>query len=63
VAQFLGVSPLKTTIKTFADTEISVEVLESVRGSDVFIVQVNSRGRLMCPSLSLALLSQRHVDS
>jgi ribose-phosphate pyrophosphokinase len=39
VAHYLGVSPLKTNIRAFADSETFVEVLESVRGSDVFLMQ------------------------
>ena len=40
VASYLGVTPLKTNITTFADSEISVEMHESVRGKDVYIMQV-----------------------
>lgn len=38
----LGISLAKASIKTFSDGEISVEIQESVRGFDVFVVQSTS---------------------
>lgn len=56
----MGVAPLKTVIKTFADTETSVEVLESVRGKDVYILQVFSKNM---PNNLCNHLFGRPVDS
>ncbi|OUS46755.1 phosphoribosyltransferase-like protein [Ostreococcus tauri] len=39
VANYLGIELGKSTIKRFADGEIYVQIKESIRGSDVFIVQ------------------------
>ena len=39
IAEYLGVSLGMCQVKRFADGEISVEIGESVRGADVFIVQ------------------------
>ena len=39
IASALGLPLGKATIATFADGEISVSISESVRGSDVFLVQ------------------------
>ena len=39
IASALGLPLGKATISTFADGEISVSISESVRGSDVFLVQ------------------------
>jgi ribose-phosphate pyrophosphokinase len=41
-AQNLGVSLTRATIRRFADMEVFVEILENVRGEDVFIVQPTS---------------------
>jgi ribose-phosphate pyrophosphokinase len=38
----LGIAPIARTIRRFPDGEIQVEVLESVRGRDVFILQATS---------------------
>lgn len=43
IASCLGVSLGKTLIETFPDGEIGAQVLESVRGQDVFIVQSIAR--------------------
>ena len=40
VAQYLGISLGDIKIKKFADGEIYVQLQESVRGCDVFLVQV-----------------------
>lgn len=39
IASALGLSLGKATVNTFSDGEISVSIAESVRGSDVFLVQ------------------------
>ncbi len=39
IARLLGLPLGKSTVKTFSDGEISVSIGESVRGSDVFVVQ------------------------
>ena len=39
IANYLGIELGKSTIKRFADGEIYVQIKESIRGSDVFIVQ------------------------
>ncbi len=39
IAEALGVPMGKSEVKTFSDGEISVSINESVRGSDVFVVQ------------------------
>lgn len=39
VAQNLGMTLGKATVKTFSDGEISVEIEENVRGQDVYIIQ------------------------
>lgn len=39
IAQELGIPLGKSIVETFSDGEISVSIKESVRGSDVFIVQ------------------------
>ena len=42
IADQLGVSLTTTTIRRFADGEIFVEILENVRGTDVFVIQPTS---------------------
>ena len=42
IAKILGVSCVKSNIANFADGEISVEILESMRGEDVYIIQSTS---------------------
>lgn len=42
IAQCLGRDLVKSTIKRFADEEISVEIHENIRGNDVFVVQSTS---------------------
>ncbi len=42
IADYLDVSLTKTSVKRFADQEIFVEILENVRGEDVFVVQSTS---------------------
>ena len=39
IAQRLGLPLGKSSVDTFSDGEISVSIFESVRGSDVFVVQ------------------------
>ncbi|MCR4962687.1 MAG: ribose-phosphate pyrophosphokinase [Firmicutes bacterium] len=39
IAEYLGISLGLAKVKTFADGEIAIEIGESVRGADVFIVQ------------------------
>jgi len=42
IANHLGVELGKCTVKHFSDKEIQVDVLESVRGKDIFVVQSTS---------------------
>ncbi|MBI3419835.1 MAG: ribose-phosphate pyrophosphokinase, partial [Proteobacteria bacterium] len=42
IASHLGVGLTKAVIRRFADMEVFVEILENVRGEDVFIVQPTS---------------------
>lgn len=42
IAQHLDVGLTPTVVKRFADQEISVEIQENIRGSDVFVVQSTS---------------------
>lgn len=42
IADSLGLSLSKSEVRTFSDGEISVSINESVRGSDVFIIQSTS---------------------
>ncbi len=42
IAKVLGLSLTKASVRRFADNEIFVEVLENVRGSDVFVIQSTS---------------------
>lgn len=39
ICDYLKLSPVKADVRRFADAEIYVEVLENVRGADVFVVQ------------------------
>src|SRR5580704_7125908 len=39
VAEFLGVQPGQARLRRFADTEVSFQIDENIRGADVFIVQ------------------------
>jgi len=39
IARFLNVPIGKATVESFSDGEIMVEILDNVRGKDVFIVQ------------------------
>ena len=42
IAQNLGISLTRATIRRFADMEVFVEILENVRGQDVFVIQSTS---------------------
>ena len=42
IAQNLGMSLTQASIRRFADMEVFVEILENVRGADVFIIQPTS---------------------
>jgi ribose-phosphate pyrophosphokinase len=42
IATWLELSPTKASVRRFADMEIFVEILENVRGSDVFVIQSTS---------------------
>jgi ribose-phosphate pyrophosphokinase len=42
VASFLGLPLTQAHIKRFSDQEVSVEILENVRGEDVFMIQSTS---------------------
>ncbi|WP_158004692.1 ribose-phosphate pyrophosphokinase-like domain-containing protein, partial [Campylobacter fetus] len=39
VAKYLGIPLSEASIKRFSDGEISVQIGESVRGKDVFVIQ------------------------
>jgi ribose-phosphate pyrophosphokinase len=43
IAQHLKISPAQAVIRHFADDEIFVEILENVRGEDMFVVQSTSK--------------------
>ncbi|VAW68338.1 Ribose-phosphate pyrophosphokinase [hydrothermal vent metagenome] len=43
IAAHLHISPGKATVQTFSDGEVSVEIEETVRGREVFIVQPTSQ--------------------
>ena len=42
IAEILGIPLTESTVGTFSDGEISVNVTETVRGSDVFVIQSTS---------------------
>ena len=42
IAEGLNLPLTKASVRRFADNEIFVEILENVRGSDVFIIQSTS---------------------
>ena len=42
IAKVLGHSLVKANVKRFADNEVFVEILENVRGQDVFVIQSTS---------------------
>src|SRR5471030_2016940 len=42
VAKFLGLTLTQANIKRFSDQEVFVEILENVRGEDVFMIQSTS---------------------
>src|SRR5580692_4239785 len=42
IAQNLGIPLAQASIRHFADMEVFVEVLENVRGEDVFVIQPTS---------------------
>jgi ribose-phosphate pyrophosphokinase len=42
ISQSLGIPLAKTSIRRFADMEVFLEILENVRGEDVFVVQPTS---------------------
>ena len=46
MAKLLGLPLGKSTVKTFSDGEIAVSIEESVRGSDVFVVQSTCPGQV-----------------
>lgn len=43
IAKYLNIPLANANIRTFADNEIFVEILENVRGEDVFVLQSTSR--------------------
>lgn len=45
IADSLGLRLANSDVRTFSDGEISVSINETVRGSDVFIVQSTLRSR------------------
>src|SRR3954452_19035757 len=42
IAQYLEIPITQASVRRFADNEIFVEILENVRGEDVFVVQSTS---------------------
>ena len=42
IGKYLGIPLTKANIKRFADNEVFVEILENVRGQDVFVIQSTS---------------------
>ena len=42
IAEFLGVSMGHARLHRFADTEVSFQIEENIRGTDVFVVQPTS---------------------
>lgn len=42
IARYLGTALINATVKRFADNEIFVEILENIRGEDVFVIQPTS---------------------
>ena len=42
ISKYLGIPLTKANIKRFADMEVFVEILENVRGQDVFVIQSTS---------------------
>jgi ribose-phosphate pyrophosphokinase len=42
IADHLNITPLTAKIKTFADMEVFVEIYDTVRGEDVFVIQSTS---------------------
>src|SRR3954471_17308197 len=42
IAQYLEIPITEASVRRFADEEIFVEILENVRGEDVFVVQSTS---------------------
>ena len=42
IAGYLDLSPARAVVRRFADMEIFVEILENVRGEDVFVIQSTS---------------------
>ena len=42
IAQNLGITLTQATIRHFADMEVFVEILENVRGEDIFVIQPTS---------------------
>ncbi|TVQ81779.1 MAG: ribose-phosphate pyrophosphokinase [Micavibrio sp.] len=43
VSTYLGIGLTKVSIRKFADDEVFVEILENVRGEDVFVIQPTSK--------------------
>ena len=39
IAAFLGVEPGQARLRRFPDTEVSFQIDENIRGTDVFVVQ------------------------
>src|SRR5689334_15670531 len=42
IGKYIGTPPAKAVVRRFADMEIFVEILENVRGADVFVIQSTS---------------------
>src|SRR5471030_898385 len=42
ISAHLGLTPVKADVRRFSDDEVFVEVLENVRGDDIFVIQSTS---------------------
>lgn len=51
ICQRIGVEPGKANLAKFSNNETRVEIFESVRGADVYIVQVRLERQKVCNSL------------
>jgi ribose-phosphate pyrophosphokinase len=42
IAQYLKIDPVRSQVRRFADMEVFVEIMENVRGEDMFVIQSTS---------------------
>ena len=50
ICQYLGVPPGEQSLRRFSDGEVAYQVLENVRGADVFVVQPS------CPPVNESIM-------